>query len=58
MEKDWKRFAATGKIQDYLTYCRHTENAELQEKQTGEAEHGTDKYSVGNGDCLHAGGGI
>ncbi|MDE6313125.1 MAG: hypothetical protein K2M46_05825 [Lachnospiraceae bacterium] len=54
MEKDWNRFAATGKIQDYLTYCSHAERAEIQEKQTGETEYGTDKHSAGDGNCIHS----
>lgn len=57
MEKDWQRFTATGRVQDYLAYCTaKQEKAECKEqmKRTGEERNGTDGDSAWNGDSLYS----
>ena len=60
MEEGWQKFAATGRIKDYLSYCtakyEETDNRE-QMKRTGE-ENGTDDNSAWNGYSIDSNGRI
>ena len=60
MEERWQRFTATGRVQDYLSYCTaKSEDAENREqmKRTGE-EDVTDGNSAWNGDSIYSHGRI
>mgnify|MGYP006967296979 CR=1 FL=1 len=61
MEEKWQRFTATGRVQDYLSYCTaKSDDAENREqmKWMGEEKNGTNGNPAWNGDSQHSHGRI
>ena len=57
MEQTWKQFVRTGKIQDYLTYCKESKNEVKVHVKEKEQKDGADHsaYRNGAGSSAHRG---